>query len=208
MRELADLGARFRPISEWPAEHTKHRKESPFRASWSDTMERLATELRQIAAKGITVEIAIEESDLRLDGLPRVHAKGSHPGVILSFSSKVGPLRIACDRFLSWQDNIRAIALGLHDLRRLDRYGITKRGEQYRGWRALPENTADVEIRDRQHAAEILAGFAPFAPVEILTGRLTEAFRAAVRKTHPDFGGDAVRFNLVNEARKYLEANA
>jgi hypothetical protein len=37
-----------------------------------------------------------------------------------------------------WQHNVRAIALGLEALRKVDRYGITRRGEQYAGWKALP----------------------------------------------------------------------
>lgn len=38
---------------------------------------------------------------------------------------------------VDWQINLRAIALGLEALRKLDRYGITSRGEQYTGWRAI-----------------------------------------------------------------------
>jgi hypothetical protein len=35
----------------------------------------------------------------------------------------------------TWQDNLRAVALGLEALRRVERYGIAQRGEQYAGWR-------------------------------------------------------------------------
>lgn len=34
-----------------------------------------------------------------------------------------------------WQHNVRSIALGLESLRAVDRYGISKRGEQYAGFR-------------------------------------------------------------------------
>jgi hypothetical protein len=37
--------------------------------------------------------------------------------------------------------NARAIALGLEALRKVDRYRITKRGERYTGWSALPPAT-------------------------------------------------------------------
>src|SRR5690606_5164123 len=78
------------------------------------------------------------EDDIRLDGLPRANARPGHQGVVLAFDSKYGPLKYATDTFDRWQDNLRAIALGLESLRRVDRYGITKRGEQYTGWRQLP----------------------------------------------------------------------
>lgn len=35
-----------------------------------------------------------------------------------------------------WQHNVRSIALGLEALRAVDRYGISRRGEQYAGFRA------------------------------------------------------------------------
>lgn len=34
-----------------------------------------------------------------------------------------------------WQHNVRSIALGLQSLRAVDRYGISRRGEQYAGFR-------------------------------------------------------------------------
>lgn len=35
-----------------------------------------------------------------------------------------------------WEHNVRSIALGLQALRAVDRYGISRRGEQYAGFRA------------------------------------------------------------------------
>lgn len=35
-----------------------------------------------------------------------------------------------------WQHNVRSVALGLEALRAVDRYGISRRGEQYAGFRA------------------------------------------------------------------------
>jgi hypothetical protein len=42
----------------------------------------------------------------------------------------------ATDACELWQHNVRSIALGLEALRAVDRYGITRRGEQYAGFRA------------------------------------------------------------------------
>jgi hypothetical protein len=50
--------------------------------------------------------------------------------------------QFAVDKFATWQDNLRAIALGLEALRKVDRYGITKNSEQYTGWKQLEAGPA------------------------------------------------------------------
>lgn len=42
----------------------------------------------------------------------------------------------ATDACQFWQHNVRSIALGLEALRAVDRFGISRRGEQYAGFRA------------------------------------------------------------------------
>lgn len=101
-----------------------------------------------------------------------------------------------------WQANARAIALGLNALRAVDRYGITRTGEQYRGWaqiEAAPGPITTIEAAlvlaraagDGHTAERILAD--PQA--------LASAYRAAARNTHPDHGGDRTRFEQVTAAR-------
>lgn len=45
--------------------------------------------------------------------------------------------RIAVDKFTSWEDNLRAIALALKDLRRLRRYGVAQSNELHAGFRQI-----------------------------------------------------------------------
>lgn len=45
--------------------------------------------------------------------------------------------QFAVDTFTSWEDNLRAIVLGMEALRKVARYGIVKGNEQYTGWRQL-----------------------------------------------------------------------
>lgn len=45
--------------------------------------------------------------------------------------------QFAVDTFVHWQDNLRAIALGMEALRKVARYGIVKGNEQYSGWKQL-----------------------------------------------------------------------
>jgi hypothetical protein len=126
-----------RPIDTWPGPRSHRHRMSQFSASYSATERLLAAELGHLAARNVVLMIDVSESDIRLDGLLRASARPDYPGVIVAFDSRYGPLKYMSDTFTRWQDNVRAIALGLEALRKVDRYGITKRGEQYTGWRQL-----------------------------------------------------------------------
>ena len=130
----------FRPIESWPGEPTPpaQRRRSPFRASYTKTLDLLEDELRHLGGHSLIVQAYFTREQIRNDGWPRSTASPSEPGVVLTFESDAGPMRFAADRFNHWEDNIRAIALGLNALRTVDRYGITSGREQYRGFAALP----------------------------------------------------------------------
>lgn len=140
--ELRSLGVVVRPLTDpKPPEGGRW---STFSAGLSSTIETLAAELRALGATNVVLELDLRERDIRLDGLPRADARPTHDGVALSFESKFGPLRYATAEFAgrwsqpAWQANLRAIALSMKALRAVDRYGVSKRGEQYAGWKALP----------------------------------------------------------------------
>ena len=59
----------------------------------------LDRELSKLGAHSVVIELALDEGDIRLDGLPRADARPRHPGVIVSFDSKHGPLRYGTDAF-------------------------------------------------------------------------------------------------------------
>jgi len=217
--DLSQLGVQCAPIRQWPGQMTKTRSRSPFSAKWSDTLTLLRAELSHLSAKKIVLQVAVSEGQIINDGSrPYADAKPTHPGVILSLESKVGPVLFSCDRFTDWQDNIRAIALGMSDLRRLDRYGITKKGEQYRGWKALPESSPLVAAMTVQQAAEALivrcAHELAILAFKLAILRITEdvvAYRGlmnfALKAGHPDQGGDTELFKQLLEAKRVLDAH-
>lgn len=198
------MGYTFRPIDNWPRQKNKRPQSSRFRSRYSDTLELLEKELRQIDARKVVIQIDVPESQIRNDGLPYSKARPVFQGVILSFESKHGPLRYLTDSFNDWQENIRAIALGLESLRKVDRYGITKRGEQYKGWRQLMAGTE--AISDVNEAAEFISKHSGFKPADILTNveLCKRAYREASRILHPDKGGDAKLFGLLVKAKGLL----
>lgn len=163
----------------------------------------LERELRNIGARKIVIQIDLPESKIRSDGLPYSNARPIFQGVIISFESKHGPLRYLTDSFNDWHENIRAIALGLEALRKVDRYGITKRGEQYTGWKQLP---AAASRDDIQTAAEYLSAHSGLSVASIMGDKETAvvAYRRAARKLHPDKGGNDKEFDILQKAKKLL----
>jgi len=195
------------PIREWPGELTRNRSRSLFKAGLSDTLQLLdrevdhLTDTRAQRASGELL-VAIPAGDLwRQDGKPRAHAVAEHPGVIFSLDSRHGHISYPCDTFTTWQDNLRAIALALEALRKVDRYGVTKRGEQYRGFLALEATAAPAGFATGLEAAEWLRSWVG----PIWDDRpLKAVLREAQRTTHPDMSGDAATFHRVSIAESKL----
>jgi len=206
-----DLAAEFRPLEAWPGPPTRSRKRAPFRASWSSTLALLKKELRALGARNVRIELDMPARMIRLDGYPRADARASGPGIILNFDSRYGPLRYPCDTFDSWDDNLRAVALSLEKLRAVDRYGVTKRGEQYSGFGKLPpaggtSTTLTVEEAAAQLAA--MDGGTSTGPA-IRTDRehYTSIVRRMVKRTHPDAGGSPRDWHALQEVKRVLDAH-
>jgi hypothetical protein len=193
----------FRPLGLWPGELTKSRKRSPFRAGYNDTLILLDKELRHLGARSVVLQVALPADKIRLDGRPYSTATPSHPGIILAFDSKHGPLSYPCDRFDDWQDNLRAIALGLQALRAVDRYGVTRRAEQYKGWTALPNPHKAAGPMTVDEALAFLRAHAPGVSLGCMDERRA-AYRIAAGKLHPDRNpGDD---NALNGFKRLQEA--
>jgi hypothetical protein len=179
----------FRALPEWPYPPTRERRSRwTFKAGWDDTLSLLRREIRHLDGRDCIIAAGFRERDLRLDGLPRANALSpQHPGIEISFTTKLhGRLVYATDVCERWEHNVRSIALGLESLRAVDRYGITRRGEQYAGWRQIGSGTTEKgpsAARGRQIIAEC------------------GGEREALRRTHPDLGGDPIEFQSVQLAR-------
>lgn len=220
---MADLDWRVVPIERWPGAQTEERRRHPFRThvyghsylrsrsavDWSGTVELLERELRQLGAENILLQMAVTDRDIRNDGWIRANARPEHPGVILTFDSKHGPLSYPCDTFDDWQANVRAIALALEALRKVDRYGVSRRGEQYRGWGQLPPAGGASSTLTAEAAARVIveAGGNGRTEAGVLGSAaiFRGAYKDAARRTHPDAGGSTREFQLVQEAKRVLE---
>jgi len=205
----------IRPLGPWPGPVTASRKSSGvFQADWDSTLVLLRDEIDKLDGEyPVIIQIDVSELGLRQDGMLKTRASvGPFPGVIVSFQSRHGPLQYASDayeqRYMGslpgWQANVRAVALALEALRAVDRYGVSKRGEQYTGWRALPAGngspwlTADNALhwmRDRMTRA--VGAHSIREPREL--------YRGLVKILHPDVGGDPADWHRLDVARHLLE---
>lgn len=191
MSAYEDLAAwmRFVP-SEGPLRGDGER--SRFSGSWSDTVYLLERETRMLGAENAMMEVDMERRMFRVDGLPRANATARSPGIILSFTATAVAnkpnLRYEMTTFDNWHDNVRALALGLEALRKVARYGMGLRGEQYAGWRQLTTGYEVVYEGDSVwDAAQPVADTGPTrARGEEILSAFNGSRAAALRATHPD----------------------
>ena len=229
------IPVRYRPIEIWPGKlrSDDERTYSPFDASWSQTADLLDREAHMLRAPEIVLQLAVPESAIRVDGGLRGDRRPpDHPGVIVSLETRDhGPLRYACDAYRargysgmrdSWRHNVRAIALGLEALRKVERYGIAQRGEQYQGWKAIGTGVAmgaRPEPMTVEEAALLIAGGSEtWDAVDLIADRpatggigaaIREAFRDAAKLLHPDTNPDPAateKMKRLGEARDLLLA--
>lgn len=211
-------GMTLRPIESWQGPLTSPRQRSRFGARFSDTLELLDRELRLLDPKShgypdTVLQMALREEDFRLDGLPRSTAKPDHPGIVLSISPRRGaPLAFPCDTFTDWKDNLRAVALTLEALRKINRYGVSNTGQQYTGWRAIESGSSVPAAYGAQEAAHLIWIIAEMPAENDPLSRLRsdpdvtkKVVRAAKARAHPDRnGGDSGKWSQVSTALNAL----
>lgn len=188
------MNLRFVPIDQWPGTHTKGRRSSPFKGGYSSTVRLLERELAAIDARNVVIQLALLPGEIKNNGMPYADARPAHPGVILSFDRGKMPYSFPCDRFASWQENLRAIALAMDALRRVDRYGVTRNAEQYRGWAKLPPpgglvTPPPMNVEDAAVFVANEGGPVPFRSMIDSLDHYRAAYRRAAGKLHPDPNG-------------------
>ncbi len=200
-----------RPISDRTRFRNNH-QDSRFRATWSDTERLLGSELAQLDADSVVIEVDVPETAIRMDGGLYANAKAASPAVVVAFESKHGPLLYATDRLVavpwgrgrmeSWQHNVRAIAKTLESLRAVARYGVAESGEQYRGYRAIEGGEGGSSHLTRDQAFSVVQELAGVEQDEPLDAAV---YRRAKSRAHPDRNdGDRKMWDLLEQAIEVL----
>jgi hypothetical protein len=83
-----------------------------------------------------------------------------------------------------------------------NRYGVTQRAEQYKGWAKLPPAPQQMGSSAAIEFLLLHSGVLPRGPES-----LKEAYRAAARKLHPDTQqtGNNSQFVMLQQAQQALE---
>lgn len=210
------LNAQFRPVHIWPGKPKPDyaRKAASFRAGYTTTLDLLEFELTKLGAKDIVIEAYFDLRDIRNDGWPKSSARPKQPGVIVSFASRKGggtgytPLSFPCDTYRAWEDNLRAIALALQALRAVDRYGVTRQAEQYRGWARIEPPAPKAVFASKAEAAQFVASGTTATAAMVMANEETrrQAYRIRAAKLHPDAaGGSHEEFVRLQAALEMLE---
>lgn len=180
------------------------RVRSQFKAGWSNTLNLLDRELWILGARNVVLQAGFRADQLRQDSWPLGRATPSHPAVIVSFNdSDNRPLSFPCDRYDSYEHNLRAIALSLEALRAVDRHGVTKRGEQYAGFKQI-EAPKQWTVDD---AAQFLGAKTGY-PAQMIVedpDDYRKLYRAAAKTLHPDQGGNPHEWKLLGDAKALLD---
>lgn len=206
---------------EWPREEftaTDDRQPSPFNSSWAQTLELLEHETFHLSARDGSVVIGTfhRPHDVLKSGQLRPETKmPAKPAVVVYFETydeqqgRYQPAQFECDQFLQWKDNVRAVALGLQALRKVDRYNVGKTGAQYAGYLALPPAPITLAAMSAEDAAQELAKLAPWTSQQILSDAdiMKAAYTNAAKKAHPDRGGSHAQMAAINVAAQVLRAH-
>lgn len=207
----------IRPLGTWTDPVTASRRGAHlFRSGWDATLDLLDREIEHLDGKHpVVVQVDVQQADIRADGMLKARARVGFPGVVVSFTSRFGPLRYASDAYeqqysfgmAGWQANVRAIALALESLRAVDRYGVTRRGEQYQGWTALPASRAGGSVLFQEPddaAAWMIAVSRELGDDSSMPPKAR--YKWLTRRLHPDAeGGNAELWERLDAAASLLK---
>lgn len=199
------ISVEFVPL-ERPIDQAEPPKRSQFRLSQGRSINELRSELARIKATSVAIEVDVKPEEIRRNGFLSVRATTRTPGVRVSATTaEYGSLVWETARYDNWPDNVLAIAKTLEALRALDRWGVTKGGQQYRGWAQLPGDVAEMmrpedawRILCELGSATGLAGIKPTPEIS------RSVYRSASKASHPDAGGDAEKFRELGKAADAL----
>lgn len=155
-------------------------------------------ELQRLGATNVVVSSNMQ---YRADGLPYARQNVNDTGVAVYFKLEGEEQCIPCDKWRLLEENLRAIFKTIEALRGLERWGAKDMvNAAFRGFKALPASIVTptphrswfvvLDVDENANALEV-----------------KQAYRNALKLTHPDTGGATAEFSEVQKAyNEWLES--
>jgi len=147
----------------------------------------LSDEVRRFGGTELIISSNLE---LRNDGNPRSNQRQPRdPGVAIFFKRNKMDMALACDIYLTVEDNLWALCRTLEALRQIERDGSPALiNRAFKGFMALP----DPDAREWWEELNV----SRMASNE----EIRKAYIQLAKQHHPDAGGDAAMFDRVQKA--------
>lgn len=187
---MVHVDATYETPLRWPEgrRRTTHPRRAPFRVSLAVARDALLGELFRLG--GSRVVIASNARLSRAGQMTSVQPWTADPGVAVWFARKGQELVLACDAWDTIAANLRAIGKTVEAMRGMERWGADQMLDAaLGGFAALPERTAGPD-------PWALLGVQPGAGRDVVDA----AYRAGLKRHHPDRGGDAEQLLALNRA--------
>jgi len=179
----------------WKRTDAHRRKNSPYKVSFARARDEVLHSLGLMGVRDYNVIIS-SNVPLRRDGVPLANMREpDDPGVAVYWSDHKQERRvIACDKWRTVRENVRAVGLALEAMRMLERTGSSEiLNRAFTGFAALPAST---------EAQEDWRGVLKLNNVFVTADDVEERYRALAKEAHPDKGGDHDAMVRLNRARE------
>lgn len=173
----------------WPRTPEGARRTAAYKIPAGRARDHLLKELTLMKARRVVISTNVA---IRPDGLPYANQRSNDPGVAVYWKDPEGVERvIACDKWKTVNDNLRAVGLAIEALRALERTGASEIiARAFRGFAALPASTS--------RPWRVVLGIDPMKTPT--STELKEAYLAKARAAHPDRGGSHDAIVEINDA--------
>lgn len=183
----------------WARTPKYRRKRSRYRVDLKKAVKHLHDNLAKLGALKGSIIISSNVPPMNALGVPRNDGvQVEDPGVTVWWTTKAhGERVIACDKWESVRDNVRAAGIAIEAMCNIERAGASQVLERaFSAFGALPAGEQAQTVRPWW---EVL-GF-PHEVLEHLSIFIVEAkFRELSKRAHPDKGGSEQEFKELNQA--------
>jgi hypothetical protein len=177
---------------QWPEgrARTKARQQARFAdRTLYKSLEALKAEIGRLNAGYVVISTNIP---LKANGDPYSDpGRMPDPGVAVYFRMKDKPYVLSCDRWISVEDNMYALAKHIEAMRGMERWGVASQEQTFAGFKALTETAGAGED------PWMVLGLTPMTSSESVLIR----HRQLARESHPDTGGSEAAMTRLNVAR-------